>query len=110
LKKVLDRYRPGGVDLTGKDFSEVEKSILAGKPVVAWITINYKAPKARYWKTPAGKSIYAPTPLHCVVITGIDKDYVYINDSETAKKDVKIAKSAFISIYNAMGKRALTVN
>lgn len=110
LKRLLDIYRPGGVNLTGKDFSSVEQYILQGKPVLAWFTINYKMPSARYWKTPAGKSIYAPTPLHCIVVTGVDANYVYFNDSEAVKKNVKMSKSAFIKIYNAMGKRALAVN
>ncbi|NHM33273.1 SH3 domain-containing protein [Neobacillus terrae] len=110
LKRLLDRYRPGGVNLTGRDFSSVEQYILQGKPVLAWFTINFKMPSARYWKTPGGKSIYTPTPLHCIVVTGVDANYVYFNDSEVVKENVKISKSTFINIYNAMGKRALAVN
>jgi len=110
LKSLLDRYRPGGVNLTGRDFSSVEQYILQGKPVLAWFTINYQMPSARYWKTPAGKSIYAPTPLHCIVVTGVDANYVYFNDGEAVKQNVKMSKSTFIKIYNAMGKRALAVN
>ncbi|MGA9226994.1 MAG: SH3 domain-containing protein [Mesobacillus sp.] len=110
LKKVLDQYRPGGIALTGKNFSEIERYISQGKPVLVWFTINYEMPKAREWKTPAGKTINAARPLHNVVITGTDANYVYFNDSEAVKKDVKIPKAKFINIYNAMGKRALVVN
>ncbi|WP_053360746.1 SH3 domain-containing protein [Bacillus sp. FJAT-27251] len=109
LKKVLDKYRPGGVNLTGKNFSEIEKYIRNGKPVLAWFTISHEMPKARTWKTPAGKTINAARPLHCVVVTGVDANYVYFNDSELVK-NVKIPKDKFIKIYNAMGKRALAVN
>ncbi len=109
LKKLLDQYRPGGADLTGKDFSEIEKHVSEGNPVLAWFTISHEMPKQRSWKTPAGKTINAPTPLHCIVITGVDADYVYFNDSEAVKKDVKMPKEKFIKIYNAMGKRALAV-
>ncbi|PLT30039.1 SH3 domain-containing protein [Peribacillus deserti] len=110
LKRVLDQYRSGGVNLTGKSFSEVESYIRKGKPVLAWFTINYEMPSKRTWKTTAGKTINAPKPLHCIVVTGVDANYVYFNDSEARKKDVKISKSKFISVYNAMGKRALAVN
>jgi uncharacterized protein YvpB len=110
LKKVLDKYRPGGLALTGKNFSEIESYVAQGKPVLVWFTINYEMPVARTWKTPAGKTINAARPLHNIVITGTDANYVYFNDSEAVKKDVKLSKAKFINIYNAMGKRALVVN
>ncbi|WP_035322183.1 C39 family peptidase [Peribacillus kribbensis] len=110
LKRVLDSYRSGGVNLTGRSFSEVESYVLKGKPVLVWFTINYKMPNKRTWKTNAGKTINAPTPLHCITVTGVDANYVYFNDSEANKKDVKLSKSAFTSVYNAMGKKALVVN
>jgi uncharacterized protein YvpB len=109
LKKVLDKYRPGGVNLTGKDFSEIEKYVRNGKPVLAWFTISHEMPTARSWVTPEGKKINAARPLHCIVVTGVDSNYVYFNDSELVK-NVKMPKDKFIKIYNAMGKRALAVN
>ncbi|MBM7690741.1 uncharacterized protein YvpB [Peribacillus deserti] len=110
LKKVLDQYRSGGVNLTGKSFSEVERYISLGKPVLVWFTISHEMPSKRTWKTPKGKTINGARPLHCIVVTGFDGNYVYFNDSEARKKDMKLSKSKFISIYNAMGKRALVVN
>lgn len=110
LKKVLDKYRPGGLALTGKNFTEIESYVKQGKPVLVWFTINYEMPIARTWKTPAGKTINAARPLHNIVITGTDANYVYFNDSEAVKKDVRLPKAKFINIYNAMGKRALVVN
>lgn len=110
LKKVLDRYRPGGLALTGKDFSEIEQYVAEGKPVLVWFTIDYEQPDAREWKTPAGKKINAAKPLHNIVVTGVDANHVYFNDSEAVKKDIKMDKAKFINVYNAMGKRALVVN
>lgn len=110
LKKVLDKYRPGGIALTGKNFTEIESYVKQGKPVLVWFTINYEMPVARTWKTTAGKTINAARPLHNIVITGTDANYVYFNDSEAVKKDVRLPKAKFINIYNAMGKRALVVN
>ncbi|CEG28358.1 SH3 domain-containing protein [Bacillus sp. B-jedd] len=109
LKRLLDQYRPGGVNLTGKNFSEVEAYVKKGAPVLVWFTINYEMPGARSWKTSSGKTISAPKPLHCIVVTGVDDKYVYFNDSEAVGKNIKVSKSKFISIYNAMGKRALVV-
>lgn len=78
--------------MTGKDFSEIEKAVSEGNPVLAWFTISHEMPNKRTWKTPAGKTISAPTPLHCIVVTGVDADYVYFNDSEAVKKMLKCQK------------------
>ncbi|MTT32080.1 SH3 domain-containing protein [Terrilactibacillus sp. BCM23-1] len=113
LKKVLDKYRKGGMALYGKDFSVIEGYVKKRKPTLVWFTITHELPTKRTWKTPKGKTILAPRPLHCVVVTGVDSKYVYFNDSESTKvsgKNVKVSKSKFIQIYNGMGKRALVVN
>ncbi|WP_409296006.1 SH3 domain-containing protein [Peribacillus sp. SCS-26] len=109
LKRVLDQYRSGGINLTGKSYSEIEKQVALGRPVLAWFTISHEMPTKRTWKTPKGKIINAARPLHCIVVTGFDSNYVYFNDSESRQKNVKMSKSKFSSIYNAMGKRALAV-
>lgn len=110
LKKVLDRYRPGGIPLYGKEFSTIEHYVKKGKPVIVWYTLHYRMPEKRTWRTPAGKLIYAPTPLHCVLVTGVSDRHVYFHDSDAGKKHVKVAKDQFIAVYNAMGRRALVVN
>lgn len=110
LKQLLDQYRPGGIAIHGEDFSVVEKHVKEGKPTLAWITLNYEMPIHRTWKTPEGKEVFAPRPLHVVTITGVDDNYVYFNDSDANKKHVKVPKKKFIQVYNAMGKRALIVN
>ncbi|WP_083413204.1 SH3 domain-containing protein [Bacillus massilinigeriensis] len=110
LKRVADKYRKGNLALYGKDFRVIEDYVRKRKPTLVWFTINYQMPKNRTWKTSKGKTIYAPRPLHCIVVTGVDNNYVYFNDSESGGKNVKVAKSQFIKVYNAMGRRALVVN
>ncbi|RYL93457.1 S-layer protein [Sporolactobacillus sp. THM7-4] len=113
LKQVLDRYRSGGLALYGEDFSAIEDYIRNGKPVLVWFTINHELPTPRFWKTPEGKRISSPRPLHCIVVTGADSKWVYFNDCESTElsgKNVKVEKGKFIQIYNAMGRRALVVN
>ncbi|GEB76821.1 C39 family peptidase [Sporolactobacillus inulinus] len=113
LKQVLDQYRSGGVALYGADFSVIEDYVNRGKPVLVWFTISHEMPILRYWYTPAGKSIFAPRPLHCIVVTGSDGHSVYFNDCESTErsgKDVTVERKKFIKIYDAMGRRALVVN
>jgi uncharacterized protein YvpB len=112
LKQVLDQYRNGGIALYGKDFSVVQNYVASGKPVLVWFTISHEMPILRYWHTPAGKEVFAPRPLHCIVVTGVDSNFVYFNDCESTElsgKDVKVEKNKFIKIYDAMGRRALVV-
>ncbi|MFT8311105.1 MAG: C39 family peptidase [Sporolactobacillus sp.] len=113
LKQVLDRYRSDGLALYGKDFSVIQDYVAKGKPVLVWFTITHELPTPRVWVTPDGKRISSPRPLHCIVVTGADNDWVYFNDSESTPlsgKNVKVKKDKFIQIYNAMGRRALVVN
>lgn len=53
--------------------------------------------------------IHSPRPLHVVVVTGFDHEFVYVNDSDSNEKNAKIPISQFIKIYDAMGRRALVV-
>ncbi|WP_235607879.1 S-layer homology domain-containing protein, partial [Bacillus cereus] len=110
LKKLLDKYARG-TNLTGNDLSVLEDYVRNGKPVVTWVTVALNNPRAiTTWKTPAGKTIYARMNTHAVVLTGVDDNYVYYNDPFYGTKNVKVSKSSFASIYNQMGKKALSVD
>ncbi len=108
LKQFADQFRPT-VDLTGAPFKLLEQQIEKGNPVMVWITINYVTPLPRYWKTPEDKLIKAPTPIHCVVMTGFDQNQVYFNDPLTNEKNMAIDKTHFIQLYHAIGKHALAI-
>ncbi|SNZ02506.1 Uncharacterized protein YvpB [Terribacillus aidingensis] len=112
LKQLADTYRPGSLALYGQSFSSIERHLADGHPVLVWFTIHHEMPIERFWKTPAGKTVPAPRPLHCIVLTGTDDNYVYFHDCESTEKSgahVKAAREHFIRIYDAMGRRALVV-
>ncbi|MEW9916950.1 S-layer homology domain-containing protein [Bacillus pacificus] len=110
LKRLLDKYARG-TNLTGNDLSVLEDYVRNGKPVVTWVTVALNNPRAvTMWKTPGGKIIYARMNTHAVVLTGVDDNYVYYNDPFYGTKNVKVSKSRFASIYNQMGKKALSVD
>ncbi|WP_369901213.1 C39 family peptidase [Bacillus manliponensis] len=111
LKKVLDRYTNSGIDLTGSDFTSIERLLEQGKPVVTWITASFSHPVApKSWRTTSGKTIYADFDMHAVLVTGYDDNYIYFNDPLRRGKGAKVSKSKFISSYNYMGKKALSMN
>ncbi|MES5891909.1 MULTISPECIES: S-layer homology domain-containing protein [Bacillus cereus group] len=110
LKRLLDKYARG-TNLTGNDFSVLEDYVRNGKPVVTWVTVALNNPRPiTTWKTPSGKTIYGRMNTHAVVLTGVDDNYVYYNDPFYGTKNVKVSKSWFASIYNQMGKKALSVD
>jgi uncharacterized protein YvpB len=110
LKRLLDKYARG-TNLTGNDFSVLEDYVRNGKPVDTRVTVALNNPRPiTTWKTPGGKTIYARMNTHAVVLTGVDDNYVYYNDPFYGTKNVKVSKSWFASIYNQMGKKALSVD
>lgn len=112
LKQVADKYRPGSLALYQKEFRVIETHIANGHPVLVWFTIHHDMPTPRIWHTPTGKVVQAPRPLHCIVVTGVDDEYVYFHDCESTEKSgehIRVEKAHFIQIYDAMGRRALVI-
>lgn len=112
LKQVADKYRSGSLALYGEAFEVIETHVANKRPVLVWFTIHHEMPTPRIWHTPAGKVVQAPRPLHCIVVTGTDDDYVYFHDCESTDKSgehIKNEKAHFTRIYDAMGRRALVI-
>ncbi|GIN73793.1 hypothetical protein J14TS2_42680 [Bacillus sp. J14TS2] len=109
LKQQADQFILS-MDSTGANLETLEYFVAQGKPVLIWVTIEYETPNERFWQTKEGKEVYAPTPLHNVVLTGYDEEYVYVNDPEEyGEKDFKIAKEKFEYLYNLMGRKSLVI-
>lgn len=110
IKDVLDRiYDNQAVDLTGSDFTEIEKYIAKGHPVVVWTTASFATTsKWVSWKTSDGKKISATFQEHAVLLVGYNDKYVYVNDPITGKKAEKKDKNLFIQSWKQLGQQAVT--
>ncbi len=110
IAKILEAlYEPGALNLSGQDFTEIEKIVAAGKPVIVWNTDSfYPANEKITWLSPVGKEISASLNEHCVVIVGFDEQYVYLNNPMDARKGQQVGKQAFIEAWEQMGSQALT--
>ncbi|WP_195892076.1 C39 family peptidase [Bacillus niameyensis] len=109
LKQQANEFLPS-LDSTGANLETLEYFIAQGRPVLVWITNEYEMPDERFWQTDEGKYVYAPTPLHNVVLTGYDQRYVYVNDPEDyGEKNYKIPKERFEYLYNLMGMKSLVI-
>lgn len=109
LKPLLDDYLEGkGVILKGEEYSSIEEYLKQHKPVLVWVTSDFKAPRRYVTWSNNNKTIEAYFSQHCVLVTGFSEDFVYYNDPLDLGKNKKVSKSIFISVYNSMGKMALT--
>jgi uncharacterized protein YvpB len=97
------------VDLTGNDFSEIERQITLDHPVIIWTTSNF-APVDDWveWKTLDGDTIHATFDEHAVLLVGFDEEYVYVNNPINGKKAEKTAKQPFIESWMQLDKQAVT--
>lgn len=110
IADLLNKISHGqALDLTGAEFSEVEKQVSLDHPVIIWSTSSF-TPVDEWveWKTEDGDTIHATFEEHAVLLIGYDEENVYINNPLNGEKAVKIAKLPFISSWEQLGKQAVT--
>jgi len=108
LIKLLKKYVPTAVDLTGKPFEVLEDKVAEGIPVEVWTTIKYQeSVEWIEWDTSIGP-IRTTFFEHAVLLVGYDKDNVYVNDPLTGLSHVKINKALFIRTWELMEKQAIS--
>lgn len=112
IEKLAKKYAKGKViSLEGKDISSIYKQVAKGRPV--WVITNAefkKLPESAFttWNTKNGE-LKITYSMHSVVITGYDKDYVYVNDPLAQLPNTKLAKKDFEEAWVQMGSQALTI-
>lgn len=105
---LLHKYIPSAEDLTGQTYEKLEEQIIKGFPVMVWTTINFQTPKKWVeWDTPIGP-IRTTFSEHAVLLTGFDRQYVFVNDPLSGQKNLKIEKKQFIATWESLGKQALS--
>ncbi len=109
MMELMDQYLHNrAVDLTGKPFESLIKSIDEKHPVIVWATIDFNPPeKYEAWEK-NGTKIKAALNEHAVVLVGYDKNYCYINNPFNGVKNQKIKRQSFIRVWNIMGKMAIS--
>ncbi len=108
--KVMNSYVPGSsVNLTGSSFTQIEKLVNQGYPVMAWITIGLKPTYvSRVWYDPYGNKVNWLIHEHAVVIVGYTPSTIIVNDPYTGKRQ-SYNRDVFIKRWEQMGKRAVTM-
>ncbi|MDM5315039.1 C39 family peptidase [Fictibacillus sp. b24] len=111
VAELAEKYLPGRIeDISGGTFDELLAKVEKGKPV--WIIINadfrkLPASEFRTWNTPSGQ-VKITWKEHSVVITGFDKEHVYVNDPLNKEKNRKLPREDFVKAWKQMGSQAIT--
>ncbi|MDR3215274.1 MAG: C39 family peptidase [Bacilli bacterium] len=83
-------------------------ALLDGNPVVVWTTFQFQKP-AGYFKYYDKKGVrrYSYANFHVVLVTGMDKNNIYVTDPIFGK--LKVAKNKFERSYAPYGRKALVI-
>ena len=89
-------------------FSMLEQLVQQGVPVWVVTTVDFQVPTEedfRIWQTTAGEVEISPL-CHAVIITGMDQEYIYVNDPYGYKNRI-VNREDFETIYATMGSQSL---
>jgi len=80
-------------------------------PAVVWTTQDYKeATKVYQWKSLDGNFTYTyPVGSHTVLLVGVDKEYVYLNDPLKPEGVQKVKREQFEASFTSTGRQAVTI-
>ncbi len=108
--ELAENYAKGDVkDLTNQPFDRILQEVANGNPI--WvITTSTFAPVSKFqtWQTPQG-TVDITYNMHSVVITGYDRENIYINNPYGTKNQ-KTDRERFIQAWEQMGKQAIVIN
>jgi uncharacterized protein YvpB len=96
------------VNLTNHPFLELLKKVSANQPVWVITTASF-APVSDFikWPTPQG-TMDITFSEHSVVITGYDRNYIYLNDPY-GFKNRKVNRTSFEKSWEQMGRQAIVI-
>ena len=112
IAKLAEKYAQDSVvDLTGCEFEDLYYYINNDMPI--WVITNsqFRRLSDSYfinWDTPSGR-IKITYKEHSVVVTGVDNNYVYINDPLTGGTRY-LNKQNFIDSWEQMGRQCIIVD
>ncbi|SFB27226.1 Uncharacterized protein YvpB [Lentibacillus halodurans] len=111
ILKTIEAFMPGkGINLIGRPFDDLLKIIRAGKPVMAWTTLEQRQTfYGKSWTDEEGNVIDWYENEHAVVLTGIDGDYMIAHDPHTGRAEYYEC-DLFERNWASMGGRAVTLN
>jgi uncharacterized protein YvpB len=104
---IMALARRHGVLLHGlsqKSPQGIYRTLLSGHPVMVWVALA-EGPYAS-WHSPSGKLVHINYGEHAVVLSGVSKGDVTVNDPLSGER-LTWTKSQFEAMWASLGRRAL---
>ncbi|WP_265458301.1 C39 family peptidase [Enterococcus sp. HY326] len=96
------------IDLSGSDFTEIQRQLSIGNPVWVITTTTFSETGDNFtWQTTTGE-VSVSMSEHSVVLTGYDENEIYLNDPY-GSKDYATDLQAFIASWEQMGRQAVVI-
>ncbi|MFV0520132.1 MAG: C39 family peptidase [Lachnospirales bacterium] len=112
LYDLLLKYLPTkALNLTKVPFSEVEKFISNGSPVLVVTNDTFKdltTNEIVIWHTAEDNIISAPMNYISLLLIGFDDTYVYVNNPITGQESYPLLKDDFVKSWEQFGSIAIT--
>ncbi len=97
--------------ISGADYVQLWYALYTGHPAAVWLTVDYTPPRRNpnlVFTLPDGKRYRPYRNLHCLILTGMEGDRVFLSDPKRGK--ISIPRDQFFTLYNAMGRRAVILD
>lgn len=111
IANLAEQYLPGRIkDLSGLSIESVYEALQAGSPVLVITNSTFRTlaeSEFHTWQTASGP-IRITYREHSVVVTGYDKDYIYMNDPLAEQAGTKVSRAEFEAAWVQMGSQAVT--
>lgn len=98
------------LDLKGYDFSDFEKYVLDGHPIIFWATMGLKEPYINCSWNIDNQEINWLANEHCMVLIGFNNENSTYIVSDPLQGIVEYPEDLLVERYNQMGQQALLIN
>ena len=101
IKVTANKFKDGAKTKTDTTINDIRKILKSGNPMIAWFTTNLDEGivyKEKWLDYETGEIVKWPSYEHAILITGINKKYIYYNDPNTGTEkriDIKTFKKFF---------------
>lgn len=109
MMKLMNEYLPGrAIDLSHEPFERLLRSIDERKPVIVWVTSEFKVPEEYIEWESEGQTIRVTFDEHAVLLVGYDEQFCYVNNPYNSEKNQKVEREVFIEVWESMGSMAIS--
>lgn len=106
IRALAARYRVRLVDLHGKSLALLRATLLAGRPVQAWVGLA-DGPFVS-WLTPLGHEITVNLNEHAVTLVGAGAGYILVDNPLSGRRE-RWSNALFSARWKLLGRRALAL-